>query len=244
MKNLFLFTLAIVFTGCGMKELKEENAAMKQELEVTRQANQALYEIGNLLDSIDINRENLNVRLEEGTTYTEYVQRVKDLGEHVKSTSARLDEIETMLKKANQSNSTLAASVKKFRMELEDKNRYITFLEDQVSNVTVQKDSLVSMTKVQQEQISDMDQQIQQKSEELNLIEAKVTELLKQSQVNEADSYFARAQAIELAADRTKMAPKKKKATYKEAIDLYKKALEAGKEEARSKIIELTKKID
>jgi hypothetical protein len=61
--------------------------------------------------------------------------------------------------------------------------------------------------------------------------------------VSEADSYFMRAQAVEEAANRTKLAPKKKKDTLKEAIELYKKALSLGKTEAQDKITELEKKI-
>ncbi|HLF33251.1 MAG TPA: hypothetical protein VI583_03370 [Cyclobacteriaceae bacterium] len=244
MRKLVLLPLVLLFDGCGMQQLKEENAAMKSELEVTRAANQALFEIGSLLDSIDINRENLDVRLEEGTTYDDYIQRVKDLGTYAESTERKLDEIEAMLKNANQSNSTLAASVTKLRRELTDKNKYINFLESQMTSMSVQKDSLVTITQVQKDQISDMDQEIQQKTEELKLIEERVTELMVQAQVNEADSYFARAQAIELAADRTKLAAKKKKSTYKEALELYMKALEAGKEEARPKIIELQEKVN
>jgi chromosome segregation ATPase len=244
MKKFVLLPLVLLLTGCGMQQLKEENAAMKSELEVTRAANQALFEIGVMLDSIDINRENLDVRLEEGTTYNDYIQRVKDLGSYAESTERKLDEIEEMLKNANQSNSTLAASITKLRRELTDKNKYITFLESQMTSMSVQKDSLVTITQVQKDQITDMDQEIQQKTEELKLIEERVTELMVQAQVNEADSYFTRAKAIELAADRTKLAPRKKKSTYKEALNLYMKALEAGKEEARPKIIELQEKVN
>ena len=48
-----------------------------------------------------------------------------------------------------------------------------------------------------------------------------------------------RAQAIETAAERTRLAPRKKKETIKEALDLYKKALSLGKNEAQAKITEL-----
>jgi len=48
---------------------------------------------------------------------------------------------------------------------------------------------------------------------------------------------------VEEAANRTKLAPKKKKETYKEAIELYKKALSLGKTEAQAKIDALNKKI-
>ena len=75
------------------------------------------------------------------------------------------------------------------------------------------------------------------------MIEAKIQELMIASKVSEADSYYARAQAVEEAANRTKLAPKKKKETLKEAIELYKKSLSLGKEEAQAKITELEKKI-
>jgi hypothetical protein len=75
------------------------------------------------------------------------------------------------------------------------------------------------------------------------LLTEKIEQVQKQSQVSEADSYFARGQAVEEAANRTKLAPRKKKDTYKEAIELYKKALSLGKTEAQDRIDALSKKI-
>ena len=75
------------------------------------------------------------------------------------------------------------------------------------------------------------------------LIEARVQELMIQSKVSEAEAYFTRAQAIEKAADRTKLAPRKRKETIREAIDLYKKALSMGKTEAEAKITELESRL-
>ena len=74
-------------------------------------------------------------------------------------------------------------------------------------------------------------------------MEEKIQQVQLQSKVSEADSYFARGQAVEEAANRTKLAPRKKKETYKEAIELYKKALSLGKQEAQAKIDALSKKI-
>jgi chromosome segregation ATPase len=244
MKKILIIPFLILFSGCGMKQLKDENEALKNELEVTKKANQTLYEVGALLDSIDASRDNLTMQLEQGTSYDEYVKRVKDLNDYVKSTEKKLNDLDTSLKKANQTNSALSSSVKKLRKELADKNKYITFLEGQINNITVQKDSLVTMTEVQKHQMSDMDQQIQQKTEELNLIEARIEEMMKQAKVNEADSYYERAIAVEEAANRTKLAPKKKKETYKEALELYKKAFDAGREDAKVKIDALMKKVD
>jgi hypothetical protein len=96
---------------------------------------------------------------------------------------------------------------------------------------------------MQEAELSDKAGQIEAKTQELALIEARVQELMIQSKMTEADAYFARAQAVEEAANRTKLAPRKKKETFKEAIELYKKALSMGKNEAQERITELEKKI-
>ena len=64
-----------------------------------------------------------------------------------------------------------------------------------------------------------------------------------QSKVSEGDAYYMRAQAIETAANRTRLAPRKKKETMKEALELYKKALSLGKSEAQAKIDQLEKRL-
>jgi hypothetical protein len=74
-------------------------------------------------------------------------------------------------------------------------------------------------------------------------LEQKIQQVQLQSKINEADSYYARAQAVEETGNRTKLAAKKKKETYKEAIELYRKSLSLGKSEAQAKIDELEKKV-
>lgn len=244
MNKIMILPVFLLLAGCGMKELKNENEALKNELEVTKKANQTLYEVGILLDSIDISRNNLNMQLEAGTRYDNYVDRVKDLNDYVKASEKKLDDLDKALQKSHQSNSYLASTLKKLRKDLADKNKYISFLEDQVSNINIQKDSLITKTELQTQQITEMDDQIQQKTEELNLIEARIEELMKQAKVNAADAYYDRAAAIEEAANRTKLAPRKKKETYKEALELYKKALDSGRADAQAKIDELSKKVN
>lgn len=61
--------------------------------------------------------------------------------------------------------------------------------------------------------------------------------------MSEADSYYARGAAIEEAANRTKLAPRKKKDTLREALELYKKAQSLGNTNAQAKIDEIEKKL-
>ena len=74
-------------------------------------------------------------------------------------------------------------------------------------------------------------------------MQARLDEIITTSKQSEADAYYARAQAVEETAKRTKFAPRKKKESRKQALELYKLAYQMGKEEAQLKIEELEKKI-
>ena len=84
---------------------------------------------------------------------------------------------------------------------------------------------------------------IKVKEQDIVNMEAKVNEISEKSKSDQANLYFAQAQALETAAMRTKFAPRKKKETQREALELYKMALSLGKSEAQSKIDELQKRI-
>ncbi|MBI3221240.1 MAG: hypothetical protein HYZ44_17150 [Bacteroidetes bacterium] len=58
-----------------------------------------------------------------------------------------------------------------------------------------------------------------------------------------ANLYYAQAQALETAANRTHFAPRKKKETRREALELYRLSLSLGKVDAQIKIDELEKKL-
>jgi hypothetical protein len=55
--------------------------------------------------------------------------------------------------------------------------------------------------------------------------------------------YFAQAEALEKAANRTQFAPRKKKETRREALQLYRLSLSLGNLEAQKKIDDLEKKL-
>jgi hypothetical protein len=113
------------------------------------------------------------------------------------------------------------------------------FLQDEVEKFRNENANLIITVDLQDAEITDKQSQIEVKSQELALIEARVQELMIQSKIGEAEAYYTRAQAIETAAARTKLAPRKKKETIREALELYRKALSLGKKEAQAKITEL-----
>jgi chromosome segregation ATPase len=246
-RNLvFALPLAALVFGCDTKEkdqLRTQVDSLKVELETSQKMANTLTEVGVLMDSIDASRQLLRVNMVEGTTYDDYTSRMKDINGYVRDTQKKIDDLEKTVTASNSKNNANAKLLKKLKSDLENKTQEIVALQEQVEKYRSENQNLISTVSMQEAELSDKAGQIEAKTQELALIEARVQELMIQSKMTEADAYFARAQAVEEAANRTKLAPRKKKETFKEAIELYKKALSMGKNEAQEKITELEKKI-
>lgn len=245
-KNLFFFlAIALVLASCDNKseKLQTQVDSLKAELQTNQKFVQTLQDVGVLMDSIDANRQLLRVNMVEGTTYSDYTARMKDINNYVKDTQGKIEDLEKTLKKSKSAANQYAATIKKLKADLETKNQEIAKLQELVASLGNENQNLITTNNLQQAEINDKSAQIEAKKQELALLEEKIQQVQVQSKVSEADSYFARAQAVEEAANRTKLAPRKKKDTYKEAIELYRKSLSLGKTEAQAKIDALSKKI-
>ncbi|HWA35467.1 MAG TPA: hypothetical protein VG737_15105, partial [Cyclobacteriaceae bacterium] len=91
--------------------------------------------------------------------------------------------------------------------------------------------------------ISSKDEIIKVKESDVASLEGLVTDINAQNKTKVANLYFQQAQALETAANRTKFAPKKKKETRKEALELYKLSLSMGNQEAQARIEALEKEL-
>jgi hypothetical protein len=241
-KLLYLLMIPAFFLSCekGEKQaLQMKVDSLKTELQRSYQMSQALSEVGELLDSIDASRQLLRVKLEQGTPYDDYTDRLKDVNAYIRTTAGKIETLEQNLKTSSSSSKALAKTVRLLKAELAKKGEEVAFLQEQVEKFRHENQNLVITVDLQDAEIADKQDQIDAKEQELALIEARVQELMIHSKISEAEAFYTRAQAIEKAADRTKLAPRKRKETIKEAIDLYKKALSMGKTEAGAKITEL-----
>jgi hypothetical protein len=245
-KLLYIFSMVGFLTSCDMKEketLQKKVDSLNLELERSHQMSQTLTEVGTLMDSIDASRQLLRVNMVEGTTYDDYATRMKDLNTYIKQTQSRIEGLEKSLKGSEANTKAFSRTIKKLKADLESKTQEISLLQEQVEKYRNENQNLVTTVGLQDAEIQDKQTQIDAKSQELALIEARVQEIMIQSKMTEADAYYTRAQAIEEAANRTKLAPRKKKETFREAVELYKKALSLGKNEAQAKITELEKRL-
>jgi chromosome segregation ATPase len=247
LKTSFIALLTVVFfASCDNKEkeqLRTQVDSLKRELETSQEMAETLTEVGTLMDSIDANRQLLRVNMVEGTTYDDYSTRMKDLNSYVRETQEKIAGLEKSLKSSKANSSAYAKTIEKLKADLTARTTEITALQAQVEKYRSENENLINTVGLQEAEIADKQSQIEAKIQELAWIETRVQELMLQSKVSEADAYYTRGLAVEEAANRTKLAPKKKKETYREAIELYKKALSLGKTEAQEKIDELEKRL-
>jgi chromosome segregation ATPase len=242
-----LLVSLLVFASCGTREKAELQAqvdSLKVELETSQRLASTLMEVGELMDSIDASRQLLRINMVEGTTYENYTARMRDINKYVKETEKKIDELEKALKKSRGSVSAYAKQVTKLKADLEAKTNEIIALQEQVEKYRNENRNLSDLATMLEDQLADKEMQIRAKEQELALLESRIQQVMIQSKVSEADATYARAQALEEAANRTKLAPKKKKETLREALELYRKAYSLGKKEAAQKISELEKKMD
>ncbi len=241
---LFLFLLA----ACDKEEkaaLQSEVDSLRVELESSQKMAGTLLEVGVLMDSIDANRQLLrvNMNMEEGISYDDYTARMEDINDYVKNTERKLSALEDELKKSKSNASSYSALIKKLRKDLDGKAQEIAALQEQVDKYRNENQNLIQTVDLQESLLVDKEMQIIEKNQELALIEARIQELMIQSKMTEAEAYYARGEAVEEAARRTKLAPKKKKETLREALELYKKALSLGNNEAQAKIDDLEERL-
>ena len=243
---LTIFSVLFIFSCTNKEEAQKlhmENEELKAELNRAQVAVATLDEVGSLMDSIDIARKALRLELEAGTDYEDYLNRMKDINNYVGETEKRINALEIELNKSSSKSQSYARSIATMKKNLAAKTKEIEALQTTVENYKKENTDLLNLVDLKETEIVDMEQQVAMKTEELALIENRIQELMIQSQLTEADTYFALGEALEEAARRTKLAPKKRKETYREAVEIFKKALAFGREDAQEKIDALEKKI-
>lgn len=248
MARYFLWALpvALLLGACDNSEkqaMQRQIDSLNIELVRSQQMAETLVEVGSLLDSIDASRRLLRIDMVEPITYNDYTKRMQDLNDYVQQTERKIAALEQSAKSSANKSSQLSRTIARLRADLESKTGEIALLQEQVEKYRNENQNLISIVELQDLELADKQAQIQAKTQELAFIEARVQELMIQSKVSEADAYFTRAAAVEEAANRTRLAPRKKKETLREAVELYKKALSLGKNEAQSRIDEIEKRL-
>ena len=243
----FSVLAALALTGCikttESEKLLTELDSLRTELQTSQEMARTLNEVGVLMDSIDASRQALRLNMVEGTTYDVYVNRLQGLNNYVRETQNKIDDLEKALKKSKSNANAFSQTIKKLKADIERKDREIAELTATLEKVKNENENLVRVTEMQELDLLDKQSQIETKRQELAYLEQRIERVLQDAQVSDAEGYYARAKAVEETANRTKLAPKKKKASLQEALELYKKANSLGNTKAKVEIDRLTKEL-
>jgi hypothetical protein len=241
----YILGLCVVVTlfSCDTKEkavLQHKVDSLSVQLTASREIEKSMNEVGMLIDSIDASRNSLQLKMMEGSNYADYVARLNEINVYVKQTEKKLDALEV----SNKNNSKASASaIRRMKADLEKRSSEIIELQLQVAslrdeNLAVwvkvnEKDSLLAMK----------DQMIKLNESDSASLEKLVNNTQAENKIKVSNMYFAQAEALETAANRTQFAPRKKKETRREALELYKLSLSMGNNDAQVRITELEKKL-
>jgi len=244
-KNLILgISAAALLASCNVKENKELKArvdSLSMELTASQQTAAKLQEVGVMLDSIESSRLILRSGVVESTDYNDYATRMKNLNTYIKETQVKLEETEAALKKSKSSNGAYAGMVKKLKSELEESSKMVAALQIEVEKYRAENQQLASTVVTKDSLLNNSAEVIKVKEQDIANLETKVKDVTNNATLTQADLLYAQAVALQTAAERTKLAPRKKKETQREALELFKQSYSLGKEEAKAKIEELEK---
>jgi chromosome segregation ATPase len=241
---ILAITVAGLLWGCHAKEnamLLGKVDSLNQVVVANKKTLSMLDEVGVMLDSIESDRMILRSGVVEGTKYSDYSQRLNDLNEYIETTQTKLGKLESEVRKSKANSSMYASLISKLKIELEGSKQQIAALELEVGKAR-ENNMMLTHTLTQKDSLLAVNAEvIKVKEQDVAGMELKVQEINQSSTNTQADLYFAQGQALELAAARTKFAPRKKKETQREALELYKRAYSLGKMDSKERIEKLEK---
>ena len=247
-RMVLLVSVVAILGACDTRKLEraklnQQIDSLRMELVTSHKMAETLEEVGALIDSIDANRHLLRASMVEGTSLSDYEYRMRDINNFVKASVAKIEALEKSLQTSKSSASHYAGVITKLKAELDTRNQELTKLNEQVALYKNENGNLISTVELQRAEIEDKLKLIHEKEEANVHLEDQIRKMLIQSKLDEAEAYYNQALALEEAAKRTKLAPRKKRETNRQALDLYELALVSGKAEAEQKVAELKKKI-
>ncbi len=250
-KKTTYFALAFfVLLGCNVAEnnqLKGENEKLKSRLDSLQRFNSTISTtmsaIDALLDSIESSEKIITLNLEKGTNYQDHAKRLRNINEYTRQMEVKLADMETKLASNNTKNKLYNRMIKDLREQLDKKQQFIGELTKRLETFEMENEALLKTVDMQNQAIEKRELQVKIGKQELNKLENKITNILKEARAAEALAYFKQAEQAEQLAKKTKLAPKKKRQHYRNAYQLYKKSFETGSTKAYEKMLELEDKI-
>jgi hypothetical protein len=231
---LAVFSLFLFSCNSGeIKKLQSQNDSLRNLLRAGNSVVNTIVSVNTLLDSIDATRNVMKVNQASGEG--DYSKRMLELKDYIKLTENKIGELEAEMVETSVNSETYLAIINALKDELRFRNEELGLISE--------NSELNEEMKLKGVQLEDVEARLEVKKTELKMLELHIKELVKRMSISEAEGLYAQAAATEEAARRTKLAPHKRKETYREALTLYEKSFAKGKKDAQAKIDELRKKV-
>ena len=137
-----------------------ENEELKAELTRAQMAVSTLEEVGSLIDSIDKARNALQLELEGGTDYEDYLQRMKDINSYVSDTEAKITALESELNKSSSNSQAYVRTINKLKSDLAGKTKEIAELQTSVETYKKENTDLLNTVDLKASEIADLESNI------------------------------------------------------------------------------------
>lgn len=232
--------IAAILASCDSKEkerLQYRIDSLNTELQASQQEASQLKEVNILIDSIDASRRVLRANVVEGTSYTNYSERLNDINRYIKDSQIKIAELEKKSKNA----ASMSSAIKRLKADLELRQSEIAALQLEVSKMRSENEVMVRAISQKDSTLLAREEVIKVRETDIASLETLMKDTNEQNKITTANLYYEQAKAMEKVADRTNFAPRKKKEALREALELYKISLSLGKTEAQQKIDKLEK---
>jgi hypothetical protein len=246
LKSFYLFLVVFIFSFFFSSCYKQRNEALQSkvdslsiELELSQKVVMQLGQIDALMDSIDATRKVLRVNVVEGTSYKNYVNRLRELNAYIKETQIKIEELENTAKTVG----GLHASIRKLKADLDFRTKEVSALKLEVARMRNANDSMALAIAQKDSTLLAKEEVIKVNEASIASIEASMRDINESNKIKMAELYYNQAKALEVVAERTNFAPRKKKEAMRDALELYKIALTLGKVEAQERIDVLEKEL-
>jgi uncharacterized protein YoxC len=246
MKTLRMSIVCLGLTAALFSCDRKENAMLRAKvdslntaLQTSQEVESQLKDVDALIDSIDLSRKVLRANVVEGTSYDNYASRLRDINQYIKDTQVKIAELE----KTSKNVKGLSSSVRRLKADLELRSQELAALQLEVSKMRSENQSMAAAISKKDSTLLAKEDVIKVREADIVAFEASMRDTNEKNRIAMADLYYNQAKALEVVADRTNFAPRKKKQAMREAIELYKISLSLGKTEAQSRIDVLEKEL-
>ncbi len=235
--NKLLFSLLAVAMLAACKpepkvdgeKLQAKIDSLQNALEVNNYSVGLLSQIGTYMDSIDANRNSVQLSLETGLSQDDYITRMKAINQYVQKAEWTIGELE-------KTRSAYAAQVKRLKKQIAEKDEQIKGLQILVAQTQADKQQLEqTLTLTETELVmSKLEQDMTE--EELAKANTQAQALMQKVQLTRAESLYSQGENMEELAGSIQFAPNRKRQALEDALKYYTESKELGYEPAAAKV--------